>query len=71
MTGPEHYTAAEEALVEANECTAGTDVAGYYLALAHAHAALALAATTALRHANIGEWLDVAGPPSPDGKWTE
>lgn len=74
MTGPEHYTRAEQLLREVRDGhQEGTDVAAI-LAAAQAHATLAQAAATAMagRHdgmhsADFEAWDLVAGVPVTDG----
>lgn len=47
MTGPEHYTHAEQLLDMAGDDEPGSDVERYRVAAAQVHATLALAAATA------------------------
>jgi hypothetical protein len=63
MTGPYHYKRAEEILAEIQATNAASNEADTALAIqAHAHAILALAATTAIdADCQRYEWHDVAG----------
>lgn len=76
MTGPEHYRTAEGMLIQAREAEAGTDVERYYLAAAQVHAALALAAATALAIredvplSDYEAWIDAASAYKPPVKLT-
>jgi hypothetical protein len=65
MTGPEHYSRAEE-LAEAHRLLGQGDsqaTAGVWAAVAQAHAAIALAAATAVgaSGADTRAWADAAG----------
>ncbi|MEV5659833.1 hypothetical protein [Streptomyces flaveolus] len=74
MTGPEHYTRAEQLLREVRDGhQEGTDVAAI-LAAAQAHATLAQAAATAMsgrgegmHSSDFGVWDNVAGIPVSSG----
>ncbi|MFD6073279.1 hypothetical protein [Amycolatopsis lurida] len=48
MTGPEHYTTAEDLLTQAAKRPAGSEASRYFAAAAQAHATPALAAATAI-----------------------
>ena len=66
MTGPEHYSRAEELAAEAHRLPGqgdGQATAGVWAAVAQAHAALALAAATAIgaSGADTRAWADAAG----------
>ncbi|RMB85592.1 hypothetical protein [Streptomyces shenzhenensis] len=78
MTGPEHYTRAEQLLREVRDGhQEGTDVAAI-LAAAQAHSTLALAAATALNDHSADEggmplldhraWAEAAGVWKPKSK---
>lgn len=67
MTGPEHYTAAEQHAAAAQEVT-DPEAAAFFLRLAGVHATLAVAAATALNSADGGlsyeddrAWRQAAG----------
>ena len=66
MTGPDHYRRAEELAAEAHRLLGqgdGRATAGVWAAVAQAHAALALAAATAIgaSGADTRAWADAAG----------
>jgi hypothetical protein len=61
MTGPEHYTSAEQHLDWAEESDAGSKPEKFNLAAAQVHATLALAAATAI--SRLGAELSM--PPVP------
>jgi hypothetical protein len=79
MTGPEHYKAAEEILAAAKDSRPDADVDNVlvFLRFAEVHAALALAAATALNDhshgggeggmpvADFNSWHKVAGVETP------
>ena len=77
MTGPEHYRFAENLLSQAAAVDPGSDIERYVLGAAQVHAALALAAATALNspHPEGGftvpdhdEWLAAASAYRRPGK---
>ncbi len=66
MTGPDHYRKAEELAGKAHEYLGqgdGQDTAAVWAAVAQVHAALALAAATALGTRDVDNrvWADTAG----------
>ena len=66
MTGPEHYSGAEELAAEAHRLLGqgdGQATAGVWAAVAQTHAVLALAAATAVdaSGADHRAWADAAG----------
>ena len=72
ITGPGHYQAAEISLQAAEALPAGHEDMGFYLAIALVHAALALAAATALNDPgemttwDADAWRAAAGTPHPN-----
>jgi hypothetical protein len=56
MTGPEHYSYAEQLLAQASEDELGSDAERFHVAKAQVHATLALAAATALPGEHPGDW---------------
>ena len=72
MTGPEHYSYAEQLLDEAGDAENGSDHERYLVAAAQVHATLALAAATALPGEHPGDWqrqiwaFGLEAEPDPD-----
>ena len=60
MTGPEHYSEAENLLNHAGNDVEGSDIECYHLAAAQVHATLALAAATALNLPHPDAGLNLA-----------
>lgn len=75
MTGPEHYTAAEEAIREADKALknghdpAAVDYAEMMLRKAGVHATLALAAATALAKTGQGRGVDMTAWEAAASLW--
>jgi hypothetical protein len=64
MTGPEHYAAAEEILSRSSRDDPDSPVTLAVLAIGQIHAALALAAASAVGDRDFRAWLEAAGPSS-------
>jgi len=63
VTGPEHYSAAEEILSRVSNDDPDSSMTLAWLIMAQVYATLANAAASALGDRDFRVWLDVAGPP--------